>query len=113
MNARQLELSFDPTIADRFVEFHRSNPNVYATLLRLAREWVQQTGGKKIGIGALYERARWELAITTNDPDYRLNNDFRAFFARLIMYENPDLRGLFELRYSAADEWLASLGRTA
>jgi hypothetical protein len=107
--SNQLSLTFDQDTAARFETFHANNPNVYDVLLRLAREWVAATDGRKIGIGALTERARWELVVTTNDPDYRINNNFRAFYARLLMLRNQDLRGLFDLRSSAADEWCLSL----
>ena len=78
-------------------------------LVRLAREWVARFGRHKLGIATLYERARWEIALTTSDPDYRLNNNFRAFYARLIMLREPDLAGLFDLRASQADEWIAGV----
>jgi hypothetical protein len=102
----QLLLVFDGTTASRFEDFHRNNGHVYRTLVRFAREWVNQTGRHKLGMKSLYERARWDLAIDTNDPDYRLNNDFTAFYARLIEAREPDLAGLFELRRSAADQWI-------
>jgi hypothetical protein len=102
----QLALVFDATMAQRFEQFHQDNLHVYSTLVRLAKQWVAHTGRGKLGIGALYERARWEIAIQTKDPDYRLNNNFRAFYARLMMHNEPELRGLFELRSSEADEWL-------
>jgi hypothetical protein len=79
---------------------------VYETLLILSREWLRRMGGRKCGIGALYERARWEIALATSDPDFRLNNNFRAFYARLLMLNHPELRGLFDLRVSAADVWI-------
>lgn len=92
--------------AEKFEEFHVENPRVYETLVRLARQWVQRTGRHKLGIGALYERARWEIALATSDPEFKINNNFRAFYARLIMRDHPDLDGLFELRSSEADEWI-------
>lgn len=101
----QLLLVFDGTTAARFEEFHRRNPTVYRTLVRLAREWVNSTGRNKVGIGALYEVARWQIAIDTNDPDYKINNDFRAYYSRLIMAQEPDLADLFELRRSKADQF--------
>jgi hypothetical protein len=94
------------TIAQKFERFHADNPRVYETLLHLSREWLRRMGGRKCGIGALFERARWELAMETNTPDYKLNNNFRAFYARLLMLKNPELRGMFDLRVSEADEWL-------
>jgi len=95
------------SISDRFEAFHAVNPRVYVTLVRLAREWVSRTGSHKLGIATLYERTRWEIAIKTSDPDYKLNNDFKAYYARLIMFSEPDLNGLFDLRSSQADEWIA------
>lgn len=94
------------TTAERFERFHEANPHVYRTLCRLARQWVNRTGRRKVGIGALFERARWEISIETNDPDFKLNNNYRAYYARLIMATEPDLGELFELRRSAADEWI-------
>ncbi|GAB4677617.1 hypothetical protein [Mycobacterium avium] len=102
----QLALKFAQTMPERFEEFHNENPNVYATLVRLAREWVASTGRHKLGIATLFERARWEIALATNDPDYKLNNNHRAYYARLIMRQGPDLADLFDLRASEADEWI-------
>lgn len=92
-----------------FERFHTANPRVYEVLVRLAREWVGRTGRHKLGIATLYERTRWEIALATSDPDFKLNNNFRAYYARLIMLREPDLDGLFDLRASEADEWIAGV----
>lgn len=92
-----------------FERFHAANPRVYEVLVRLAREWVGRTGRHKLGIATLYERTRWEIALATSDPDFKLNNNFRAYYARLIMLREPDLDGLFDLRASEADEWIAGV----
>ena len=108
MTAPQLVLWSSDTAA-KFEDFHAANPNVYDVLVALARQWITATGRNKLGIGALYERARWEIALATGDPDYKLNNNFRAFYARLIMRQEADLAGLFDLRTSEADQWIAAL----
>lgn len=105
----QLTLTFPAPITARFEQFHRDNPTVYLTLVRLAREWVQRTGRHKLGIATLFERARWEIALATSDPDWKLNNTYRAYYARLIMRREPDLAGLFDLRTSEADTWIAGV----
>jgi hypothetical protein len=92
-----------------FDRFHGDNPRVYEVLVRLAREWVGRFGSHKLGIATLYERARWEISLATNDADFKLNNNFRAYYARLIMAQEPDLAGLFDLRASKADEWIAGV----
>lgn len=93
--------------AAKFDDFHTANPHVYQVLVALARQWVTSTGRNKLGIGALYERARWEIALSTGDADYKLNNNYRAFYARLIMRQEADLAGLFDVRTSEADVWIA------
>lgn len=100
---------YGSTIAERFEDFDRSNPHVYRTLVRLAREWVEQTGRRKIGTKALFEVARWQIALATSDPDFKLNNSYTAFYSRLIMRREADLSGLFDLRHSSADEWIESV----
>jgi hypothetical protein len=104
MTAELALFSIDPTTADRFDAFHQDNPHVYAALVRLAREWVARTGRRQLGMKALFERARWDLVIETSDPDFVLNNDYTAYYSRLIMAREPDLDGIFALRRSAADE---------
>lgn len=92
------------SLVQRFRDFHENNPIVYATLVRLAREWVRQTGRRRLGIAALWERMRWELSIKTTEESPRLNNDYKAFYSRLIMAQEEDLAGVFETRASVADQ---------
>lgn len=95
-------------IREQFEQFHEANPAVYKTLRWLAREWKRRTGGRKIGFPALYERARWELGLRTDGDTFLLNNNFRPYYSRLLMAQEPDLAGMFETRKSPeADEWIA------
>lgn len=93
--------------SEAFEEFHHHNPKVYVVLVRLAREWTKRTGRRELGIKTLYERTRWEIALATSDPDFKLNNNYTAFYARLIMAQEPDLAGMFDLRVSDADTWIS------
>lgn len=103
----------NPSISERFEEFHKTNPAVYSTLVYLAKQWNRHTGGRKLGIKTLFERARWELELETSDPSFKLNNNYTAFYARLIMLNEPDLAGMFELRTSEADEYFDRYYRRA
>ena len=90
---------------EAFEKFHALNPHVYRILVRLARRWVA-TGRTKAAIDALYNVARWEIAMQTTDDEYKLNDHHKAYYARLMMYLEPDLDGLFDLRAAEADAWL-------
>lgn len=92
------------TIEEKFREFDRSHPEVYYALVRLAREWMS-VGHARLGIATLFERLRWEWHVTglTDRDGYKLNNNYRALYARKIMAENLDLDGLFETRTLATE----------
>lgn len=100
----QLSL-YGTTLAERFERFDSENPHVYKALLDLAREWKRRMSDQRVGIGALFEVARWRIMLATNDPTFKLNNSYRAFYARKLMLHNPDLSGMFQLRFSEADAW--------
>lgn len=83
-----------------FVDYHTANPDVYWTLVRLAREW-KVAGHSKIGMKMLFEVTRWTFGLQPNkDPneEFVLNNNYTAYYARLIMKHEKDLDGLFEIR---------------
>lgn len=92
-----------PPAVAAFRQFHRDNPHVYIQLVRLARRG-RRSGATKLGIGQLFEVLRWRTMLATTDPDFKLNNNYRAHYARLIMEQEPDLAGAFDLRRSYADE---------
>lgn len=83
-----------------FQRFHSENPHVYVALERLAFK-LRNKGVTRWGIKALWEVCRYELALNTNAPvsTFKLNNNYTACYARLLMERNPeDLADFFELR---------------
>jgi len=92
------------TIEDRFREFDAANPHVYEALVDLCRR-VQARGRKRWSINAAFEvpRYRWTMQTIRREGEFKLNNNFRAYYARMIEAQEPELAGFFELRESAAD----------
>lgn len=93
---------FDIFAADRiereFNEFHAQHPEVYFELVSLARTW-KKNGSAKLGIATLFEVLRWNSHLNSQRTGgYKLNNNYRALYARKIMDREPDLAGIFELR---------------
>lgn len=90
--------SDDASIQEKFERFHKTNPHVYATLVRLARQYRARVGVTP-GIGMLWEVMRWQLAMETRtDGAFKLNNDYRSRYARRIMQGEADLADAFETR---------------
>ena len=89
-----------PSHAAAFERFHAENPHIYTELERLAFK-LKVKGVQRWGIKALWEVLRYELAINSNAPvgTFKLNNNYTAHYARLLMERNPeDLADFFELR---------------
>lgn len=87
------------TIQGRFLQFHKLNPWVYKTLCTLARRMLAK-GHQKIGVKMIWEVLRWHHYERTTDlqTDYHLDNRYTSRYARLIMSQEPDLKGVFETR---------------
>ena len=86
-----------------FLDFHAANPWVYDALVSLARD-LKHRGRHHQGIGMLFEVLRWQWYRTTIDPssDFKLNNNYRSRYARLIMAREADLADVFETRVLTA-----------
>jgi len=80
----------------RFEHFHLRNPEVYETLVHYARE--AKAHGRKVGIRAVWERMRWSLEVEHDPGDYKMNDHYTRYYARMIMSRETDLRGFFETR---------------
>ena len=83
-------------ITAAFERFHAANPHVYQALRTAALHAVAR--GRKVGMKAIYERVRWEYAVETREEPYKLNNNYTAHYARLLMESVPELHGYFETR---------------
>lgn len=89
------------TIEERCAAFDRANPEVYAELRRLALEAVR-AGRRRLAIAQLVEVARWNLETAARSDGYKLNNSYRAIWARRLMAEEPELADVFEVRERTA-----------
>tara|TARA_R100000963_G_C4551418_1_gene44227 strand:+ start:27 stop:431 length:405 start_codon:yes stop_codon:yes gene_type:complete len=99
----QSKFDFDTEgkLEKQFWAFHLKHGEVYEEIVSLARKWREKKGPEsKLGISALYERARWEIHFNSLDGKNppKLSNNHKPFYARLIMENNDDLKGLFKLK---------------
>lgn len=83
--------------AEKWVEFHYANPQVYYELRSLALKLVAK-GHTTGAIGMLFEVVRWNRALRTTDEDFKLNNNYRAYYARLLAINEKKLANFFKLR---------------
>ena len=62
--------------------------------------WAGVTYLAYLGIRTLWEVLRWRLTVEVEHApdDFRLNDHLTSRYARLVMEQEPDLVGVFELR---------------
>ena len=84
-----------------FMDYHRQHPWIYESLRSLALEAKAQ-GKTRIGMMALVNQIRWSDARGSTTDDWKMNNNYTPDYARLLMVQEPELTGMFEVRGQAS-----------
>jgi hypothetical protein len=70
---------------------------VYELFCRFTKEATSR-GHSKLSAWLIVNRIRWETTIVTAGSDFKISNDFIAYYSRLFMYHNPQYRGFFAVK---------------
>lgn len=88
----------DDETLDRFVTYHRDNPEIWRLFLKYAAE-AKRAGRERFSAKAVMERIRWECEIGgANGGKFKVNNNFTSFYVRAICGACPEFKGFFETR---------------
>lgn len=82
---------------ERAEAFDRENPHVMEALRTIALRSVN-AGRRRLSINECFEVFRHEHGIRTRGDEFKINNSFRAWYARRLMESTPKLAGMFEIR---------------
>lgn len=97
----------------RFFLYDNNNPQVYDLFKQFAWE-LKSTGHKRGSASMIFERMRWHTMLNTKSesglPRLKLNNVYRAHYARKLMTEDPRFIGFFETRTSVSDNKVEGVG---
>lgn len=87
------------SIEDRFRKYHEANPHIYHKIVEKARQVKRLGRVKTYSVAAIFEVIRYEALIVSRAGEpFKLSNDFRSRYARLIMDQERDLAGFFTVR---------------
>lgn len=84
-------------LSQRFLEYHSMNPQVFKLFQDFAFQLIN-AGKKKLSAALIFERIRWEMTLVTRGGDFKMNNNYRADYARLFMEHQPHLGDVFSTR---------------
>ena len=77
--------------------FHKATPSVYEYFQRFTHEAISR-GAKHCSPWLIFGRIRWETHLSTTDKDFKVSNDYIAFYSRLFMKWNPKHQGFFKTK---------------
>ena len=85
------------TLKQKWWKWHKENPHVYELFERFTREALGR-GHLRLSAWLIINRVRWETSIVTTGGDFKISNDYIAFYSRLFMAENPQYNGFFQIK---------------
>lgn len=97
------------TRADQIEEAAKSflieHPQVWEMFKKFTFELIDR-GFQHHSAYAVCERIRWELDHVGGDgvSEFKLNNNYRPYFARWFMEEHPEYEGFFRIRKLTSSE---------
>ena len=80
------------------IEFNRKHPEVWRYFCWFTFGLIHK-GFANYSVNAIFERIRWEIDAGGNGVTrFKLNNNYRAFYARAFMRKYPEHDGFFRTR---------------
>lgn len=84
-------------------EFHKANPQVWNHFVLFTNQIISK-GFANYSVNAIFERIRWEMdAKSTGENQFKINNNYRAFYARRFMKMYPQHSGFFRTREQVSE----------
>lgn len=93
ITSRYQEMSND------FLEFNENNPEIWDLFVKFTRQAIN-SGLKRYSAKAIFERIRWEAEVNSSayPREFKVNNNYHAFYARWFMERYPEYDGFFVKR---------------
>jgi hypothetical protein len=87
----------DITVKQKWWGWHQDNPDVYRMFSSFTKKAIN-AGLPHSSAWLIVNRIRWETAIETKSDNFKISNDYIAYYARLFMAYNPEHDGFFRTK---------------
>jgi len=94
--AKELFGHYPDRILTAFKTYHLENPQIYKRFRELSYK-MRRTKRKRYGARTIIEVIRWETDLR-GAGDFKINNNYNALYARLLILKHPEFEGFFEIR---------------
>ncbi len=85
------------SLKQKWWKWHLENPQVYSLFERFTFEAIER-GHTRLSAWLIINRIRWETAVVTRGGDFKISNDFIAYYSRLFMHNHPKYQGFFRTK---------------
>jgi hypothetical protein len=83
-------------------DFHRENPMIWQYFEKFSFEAIAKRR-KKISHWLIINRIRWEVYVVTTGEEFKISNNYIAFYARLWRETYPQHKELFNIKAMAGE----------
>jgi len=84
------------------IRFHREHPEVWDLFVRFVKEKME-LGYKNYSSKAVMERIRWETDSGGEDPAFKINDHYTAFYTRRFEKMYPDCADFLRKRIQTSE----------
>jgi hypothetical protein len=100
---KQLQIFQD--LHEKFCEYDRENPLVWEKFVEATKILIDR-GHKKISAELVVNQIRWFYALQRGKDGFKINNNYKAFYARKWAKAYPEFSNIFAYRKSKWDGFL-------
>jgi len=90
------------SLKEKWWAWHKENPQIYELFERFTMDAIRK-GHKRLSAWLIVNRIRWETMVETTGEDFKISNDFIAYYARLFMALHPEYDGFFKTKQLRRD----------
>ena len=88
---------------EQVTAYHKKHPEVWEMFEEFAFQMINR-GYKNYSVNAIFERIRWEKdAGGDGITQFKIGNNYRAFYARAFMKKFPEHEGFFRTRKQTSE----------
>lgn len=80
-----------------FRNYNKENPDVYKLFKNLAMK-AKASGRERYSADVIINVLRWHCDMQTTGKEFKISNNFRSMYARLLALEHPDFEDFFEFK---------------
>ena len=95
-------------VIEKFRDWYPSNIHVINAFEKEAFYLLNRGRRERYSIYTIREKLRWDSLVSESGQDYKLNNNFSPFIARILMFMNPGMKGMFSTRRELETEELTA-----